>query len=87
MDVLEKIKQAIIKVQPGIDEAKIVPGARLTEDLEIDSLTKVELALALEDSFGFYLPDEELESIITVNDAVCLIESKLKDTKLGTQNA
>ena len=87
MDVPEKIKQAIIKVQPGIDEAKIVPGARLTEDLEIDSLTKVELALAMEDSFGFYLPDEELESIITVKDAVCLIESKQKDPKLGTQNA
>lgn len=87
MDVLEKIKQAIIKVQPGIDEVKIVPEARLTEDLEIDSLTKVELALAMEDSFGFYLPDEELENIVTVSDAVCLIESKLKDPKLGTENA
>ncbi len=87
MDIFEKIKQAIIKVQPGIDEAKIVPGARLTEDLEIDSLTKVELALAMEDAFGFYLPDEELENIVTVSDVVALIESKLKETKLRTQNA
>ncbi len=87
MDIFEKIKQAIIKVQPGIDEAKIVPGARLTEDLEIDSLTKVELALAMEDAFGFYLPDEELENIVTVGDVVALIESKLKETKLRTQNA
>jgi acyl carrier protein len=86
MDVFEKIKQSIIKVQPGIDEAKIVPGARLTEDLEIDSLTKVELALAMEDAFGFYLPDNELENIVTVSDAISLIESKL-DSKLRTQNA
>ena len=87
MDVLEKTKQAIIKVQPGIDETKIVPGARLTEDLEIDSLTKVELALAMEDSFGCYLPDEELQTIATVGDAVVLIESKLKETNLRAQNA
>jgi len=87
MDVQDKIKQAIVKVQPGIDESKIMPDARLTEDLEIDSLTKVELALAMEDSFGFYLPDEELENIVTVNDAVSLIETKMKDPKLGTNNA
>jgi acyl carrier protein len=87
MDVFEKIKQAIIKVQPGIDEAKIVPMARITDDLGIDSLTKVELALAMEDSFGFYLPDSELETIVTVNDVVALIESKLKDSTLRTQNA
>jgi acyl carrier protein len=87
MDIFEKMKQAIIKVQPGIDESKIVPSARLTEDLGIDSLTKVELSLAMEDAFGFYLPDEELENIVTVNDAVVLIESKLKETKLRTQDA
>jgi acyl carrier protein len=87
MDVFEKIKQAIVKVQPGIDEAKILPGARLTEDLGIDSLTKVELALAMEDAFGFYLPDSELEKISTVDDTVALIESKLKDSQLRTQNA
>ena len=86
MDTFEKTKQAIIKVQPGIDETKIVTGARLTEDLEIDSLTKVELALAMEDAFGFYLPDTELENIVTVSDAISLIESKL-DSKLRTQNA
>ena len=87
MDVFEKIKQAIIKVQPGIDAAKIVPNARITDDLGIDSLTKVELALAMEDSFGFYLPDSDLEALVTVNDVVTLIESKLKDSNLKTQNA
>ena len=87
MDVFEKIKQAIIKVQPGVDAAKIVPNAKITDDLGIDSLTKVELALAMEDSFGFYLTDSELEPIVTVGDIVTLIESKLKDPQLRTQNA
>ena len=78
MDVFEKVKGAIRKVQPGIDESKITPEALLTKDLEIDSLGMVELALAIEDSFGFYIPDEELENVSTVGDAVSLIESKLR---------
>ena len=78
MDVFEKVKNAIRKVQPGIDENKIVPEALLAKDLEIDSLGMVELALAIEDSFGFYIPDDELEGVATVGDAVSLIESKLR---------
>ena len=78
MEIFEKIKEAIIKVQPGIDETKIVLNARLQEDLEIDSLGMVELALAMEEATGFYLPDDELEQIVTVGDAVTLIESKMK---------
>jgi acyl carrier protein len=87
MDVFEKIKQAIIEVQPGIDTTKIIPNARITDDLGIDSLTKVELALAMEKSFGFYLPDSELEALVTVNDVVSLIQSKLNNPNLKTQNA
>jgi acyl carrier protein len=78
MDALEEIKKAIVKIQPGIDESKIVPEADLKDDLEIDSLGRVELTLALEDAFNFYLQDEELEGIKTVGDILNLVESKLK---------
>jgi len=78
MNTFELIKNAICKVQPGIDAAKIVPTALLGQDLEIDSLGRVELALAMEESFGFYLPDDELEHVVTVGDAIDLIETKLR---------
>ncbi|HEX75152.1 MAG TPA: acyl carrier protein [Dehalococcoidia bacterium] len=78
MDVFDQVKKAICKVQPGVDESKIVLSALLDDDLEVDSLGMVELALALEDAFGFYLPDEELEGITTVGDIVSVINSKLK---------
>jgi acyl carrier protein len=78
VNILEEVKKAIIKVQPGIDETKIILDANLKQDLEIDSLGRVEMTLALEDAFNFYLQDEELEDIKTVEDIVDLIESKLK---------
>lgn len=78
MNVYEEIKKAIVKVQPGIDESKISLQASLQEDLEIDSLARVEMTLALEDAFNIYLQDEELENIKSVADVVNLIESKVK---------
>jgi len=79
MGIFEQIKQAILKTQPGVDENKIVPRALLKEDLAIDSLAQVELALALEDAFGLSLSDEELDDTATVSDVVSLIESSLKN--------
>ena len=78
MNVFEVVKKAICKVQPGLEESKIVSGALLKEDLDIDSLDLVEVALALEDATGLSLPEEELDEITTVGDIVSLIESKLK---------
>jgi acyl carrier protein len=79
MNVYEEVKKAIRKVAPGLDENKIVSGALLKEDLELDSLDRVELTLELENTLGFYLVDEELVNITTVGDIVSLIEEKSKE--------
>ena len=79
MSIFEKVKDAICKVQPGVDENRIAEDALLQDDLEIDSLSMVELALALEDSAGFYIPDNELKDVSTVGDIVALLELKLKE--------
>lgn len=76
MNVLEEVKNAICKIQPGIEESKIVPEARLKEDLEIDSLSKVEMALALEDALDMTLQDAELDDVKTVGQVIELIESR-----------
>lgn len=62
----------------GIDRDKITMGARFEEDLEVDSLGVVELLMALEDTFGVTIPDEEAESIGTVGQAVEVVLQKLE---------
>lgn len=61
----------------GLDVSKIEPGAQLLGDLDLDSLDTVELSLGLEERFGIELPDEDLEGLGTVQDAIELIEAKL----------
>jgi len=45
-----------------------------TDDLDVDSLSMVEIATAVEDKFGVAIPDDELANIKTVGDAVSFIE-------------
>ncbi len=62
----------------GLDRDKITMDARFEEDLEVDSLGVVELLMALEDTFGVAIPDEEAESIGTVGQAVDVVMAKLE---------
>jgi len=68
----------IVAEQLGVDESKIVPEARFTEDLNADSLDLVEMIMELEEAFGVEIPDEDAEKILTVQDALNYIEQKLQ---------
>jgi len=71
-----KMKELLVE-ELGLDEDKITMSATFEEDLEVDSLGVVELLMALEDNFGVQIPDEEAESLVTVGEAVDLVEKKL----------
>ena len=78
MNVFEEVKKALCKANAGLDESKVVSGALLKDDLDIDSLDLVEVAMALEDTFSLTLPEDEMEDIRTVGDIVSVIEARLK---------
>ncbi len=61
----------------GLDASKVVPEADLLRDLDLDSLDTMELTLGLEERFGIEIPDQELEGLVTVADAVGLVQRKL----------
>jgi acyl carrier protein len=73
-EILEALKEHL--VGRGVDAEKVTPEADLQKDLGLDSLDTVEMTVGLEDRFGIEIPDEELEDVRTVNDAIDLIEQK-----------
>jgi acyl carrier protein len=68
---LASILEEVADVSPGdvSDEKSFV------DDLDVDSLSMVEVAMAAEEKFGVKIPDEELPKLKTVGDAVSYIES------------
>ncbi len=73
----EKIKKIIID-QLGVEDSEVTLDASFVDDLGADSLDTVELVMALEEEIGIEIPDEDAEKIVTVNDVMEYIGSKLK---------
>ncbi|MBT4783872.1 MAG: acyl carrier protein [Candidatus Marinimicrobia bacterium] len=74
MSTFDKVKEVVID-KLGVEEEKIVSAASFVEDLGADSLDTVELIMQLEEEFGIEIPDEDAETITTVQAAVDYIES------------
>jgi acyl carrier protein len=78
--VEEKVKQIIVD-QLGVEPSEVTPTASFVDDLGADSLDRVELIMALEETFGVEIPDGDAEKISTVQDAVDYIQKNAKSVK------
>ena len=72
----EKFKACAVDVLQ-VPAEKVTPDARFGDDLDADSLDLVELVMALEERFDVSIPEEELNGINTVGNALDLLLAKL----------
>jgi acyl carrier protein len=63
----------IVEEVAGIDAGEVSADKSFVDDLDIDSLSMVEIAVQAEDKFGVKIPDEQLAELKTVGDAVSYI--------------
>lgn len=73
---IEKELADIVEEIAGVAAADVTPDKSFVDDLDIDSLSMVEIAVQAEDKFGVKIPDDELANLKTVGDAVNYIASK-----------
>ena len=71
-EVLAGIRDIVVEVA-GIDGAQVAMDKKFADDLEVDSLSMVEVVVAAEEKFGVKIPDEEVTKMATVGDAVNFI--------------
>lgn len=60
----------IVEEVAGVDADDVTVEKSFVDDLDIDSLSMVEIAVQAEDKFGVKIPDDELANLKTVGDAV-----------------
>lgn len=75
---IESKIQEILSEQLGIREEEIKSDANFIEDLGADSLDIVELIMAMEEEFELEIPDEDAEKIMTVQNCIDYVLSKLQ---------
>ena len=74
-----EIEAKIIKIvadQLNVDESEISSDSSFVDDLGADSLDTVELVMAFEEEFGVEIPDDDAESIQSVQNAIDYIAAK-----------
>jgi acyl carrier protein len=64
----------IIEEVTGIEPSEVTIDKSFVDDLDIDSLSMVEIAVQTEDKYGVKIPDEDLAGLRTVGDAVTYIQ-------------
>ena len=64
----------IIEEVTGIEPSEVTPEKSFVDDLDIDSLSMVEIAVAAQDKFGVEIPDDELKNLRTVKDVIGYVQ-------------
>ena len=78
--MLEQIEKDIISILSevsGVDVQEIKPDTDLAKDLEIDSIKAIEITVAIEKKFKISVRDEDVPKIMTLRQAVDLVNQLL----------
>ncbi|XP_053504329.1 NADH:ubiquinone oxidoreductase subunit AB1b [Ictalurus furcatus] len=76
---LQIIEERVMNVLQQYDKIKpetLQSSSHFMKDLGLDSLDQVEIIMAMEDEFGFEIPDTEAEKLLTPAEVVQYIASK-----------
>lgn len=64
----------IVEEIAGVSASSVEWDKEFINDLDVDSLSMVEIVVAAEEKFGVRIPDDEVKNLVTVGDAVTYIE-------------
>ena len=67
--------KAMLVDEFDIKESDITPESDLSQDLGINSVELMDLAMRCEEEFDIQFPDDDIHKFVTVNDIVSFIES------------
>jgi acyl carrier protein len=73
-EILDRVTTLIAELT-DIPKAELLPDKQLAADLEMDSLTTIELAVTIQDEFDIEVADDKLKELKTIQDIVNLIDS------------
>lgn len=77
-DTAPRVKKLIAE-HLGIPVARLVPQARIMEDLGADSLDLVEIVMALEEEFGIAISDDDAVSLNSVGSVIAYVDRVRKN--------
>ena len=75
-EIFHKVSESMVEMF-HLESKNVTLEARLVEDLDLDSIDAIDMAVRIEEKTGLALSGEDLHSIQTIQDAVDLIHVRL----------
>ena len=75
-EIVEGIAEILEEVV-GVKPSDVAEDKTFTEDLDVDSLSGVEVIVSAEERFGIKIPDADCEGLKTVGDLASFVEKAL----------
>ncbi|OQR75189.1 acyl carrier protein [Tropilaelaps mercedesae] len=76
LQIIQDRVMLVLKLYDKIDADKLRVESHLVNDMGLDSLDCVEVIMAIEDEFGFEIPDQDAEKLLRVADIVRYVADK-----------
>ena len=76
--IKEELRNIFLKVKKEKTEITIDEESLLDDDLDLDSLERVEVLFEIEQDFSIKVSDEEARGFIAVKDIIDMIQDKTK---------
>lgn len=74
--IFNTLREAAVEIL-GVEASAVTETASFKDDLDADSLDLVELVMALEERLDISVPEEDLENVKTVGDAIDVVSAKV----------
>lgn len=78
-EILKRLQDALVE-EFGLDKSKVVPEARLYEDLDLDSIDAVDLIVKLKSMLPHNIDPEVFKSVRTLQDVVDAIYNLIQES-------
>ena len=85
VDNVQKEIISIVSDVTGFEPEEITPESNFYDDLEVDSVKAIEIAVSIEKRFKVTVRDEEIPNITTVKQAVAIVKKLLEEKEENVQ--
>jgi len=76
LDLIQQRVLLVLRLYDKVNPEKLTVDSHFMQDLGLDSLDHVEVVMAMEDEFGFEIPDGDAEKLLRPADVVRYIADK-----------
>jgi acyl carrier protein len=75
--ILAELRSMMVELF-DIEAERVVPEARLIDDLDLDSIDAIDMVVKLQEMTGRRVAEDELRALSTIGDVVSLVQAYLK---------